>query len=96
LHIEDLASAWSLLLENYDGNALTNIGWGRDISITELANLIGQITGYEGSIEWDSTMPDGTPRKLLDTTKINSLGWEPSISLRDGIESTYRWYLAQE
>ncbi|MEI6038409.1 MAG: GDP-L-fucose synthase, partial [Actinomycetes bacterium] len=55
-----------------------------------------QIVGFEGHIQWDSSKPDGTPRKLLDTTKINSLGWKPSISLRDGIESTYRWYLSQD
>ena len=96
LHTDDLASACTFLLENYDGDAPINIGWGRDIPIAELAILIGQITGFEGIIEWDRTKPDGTPRKLLDTQMINSLGWEPSITLRDGIESTYRWYLANE
>jgi GDP-L-fucose synthase len=96
LHTDDLASACTFLLENYDGDAPINIGWGRDISIAELAILIGQITGFEGVIEWDRTKPDGTPRKLLDTQMINLLGWEPSITLRAGIESTYRWYLANE
>ena len=96
LHTDDLASACTFLLENYDGDAPINIGWGRDIPIKELATLIAQITGFKGSIEWDSTKPDGTPRKLLDTRMINSLGWKPSLSLREGIESTYRWYLANE
>jgi GDP-L-fucose synthase len=95
LHTDDLANACIYLLENYDDGAPINVGWGQDISIAELGLMIAQIVGFEGQIQWDSSKPDGTPRKLLDTTKINSLGWEPSISLRDGIESTYRWYLAQ-
>jgi GDP-L-fucose synthase len=96
LHTDDLAHACTYLLENYDDGAPINVGWGQDISIAELGSMIAQIVGFEGQIQWDSSKPDGTPRKLLDTTKINSLGWEPSIWLRDGIESTYRWYLAQE
>jgi GDP-L-fucose synthase len=96
LHTDDLANACAYLLENYDDDAPINIGWGQDISIAELGLMIAQIVGFEGQIQWDSSKPDGTPRKLLDTTKINSLGWEPSISLRDGIESTYRWYLSQD
>jgi GDP-L-fucose synthase len=96
LHTDDLANACIYLLENYDDGAPINVGWGQDISIAELGLMIAQIVGFEGQIQWDSSKPDGTPRKLLDTTKINSLGWEPSISLRDGIESTYRWYLANE
>jgi len=93
LHTDDLANACAYLLENYDDDAPINVGWGQDISIAELGLMIAQIVGFEGQIQWDSSKPDGTPRKLLDTTKINSLGWEPSISLRDGIESTYRWYV---
>jgi GDP-L-fucose synthase len=96
LHTDDLANACTYLLENYDDDAPINVGWGQDISIAELGLMIAQIVGFEGQIHWDSSKPDGTPRKLLDTTKINSLGWEPSISLRDGIESTYRWYLSQD
>ena len=96
LHTDDLAHACTYLLENYDDDAPINVGWGQDISIAELGSMIAQIVGFEGQIHWDSSKPDGTPRKLLDTTKINSLGWEPSISLRDGIESTYRWYLSQD
>jgi len=96
LHTDDLANACAYLLENYDDDAPINVGWGQDISIAELGLMIAQIVGFEGQIQWDSSKPDGTPRKLLDTTKINSLGWEPSISLRDGIESTYRWYLSHD
>jgi GDP-L-fucose synthase len=93
LHTDDLAHACTYLLENYDEDAPINVGWGQDISIAELGVMIAQIVGFEGQIQWDSSKPDGTPRKLLDMTKINSLGWKPSISLRDGIESTYRWYV---
>jgi GDP-L-fucose synthase len=93
LHTDDLANACAYLLENYDDDAPINVGWGQDISIAELGLMIAQIVGFEGQIQWDSSKPDGTPRKLLDTTKVNSLGWEPSITLRDGIESTYRWYV---
>jgi len=93
LHTDDLARAVLHLLENYDDRAPINIGWGRDISIADLAALIAEIVGYEGAIEWDDSKPDGTPRKLLDTSKINSLGWYPEIGLREGIESTYKWFL---
>jgi GDP-L-fucose synthase len=96
LHTDDLANACAFLLENYDEDAPINVGWGKDISIADLAQLIAEIVGFNGQILWDHTKPDGTPRKVLNTTKINSLGWEPTISLRDGIESTYRWYLLQE
>ena len=92
LHTDDLANACTYLLENYDDDGPINVGWGRDISIADLAILIAEIIGFQGQIQWDSSKPDGTPRKLLDTSKINTLGWEPQISLRDGIESTYKWY----
>ena len=94
LHTDDLASACTFLLENYDDDAPINVGWGRDISIADLAVLIAQVVGFDGEIQWDSSKPDGTPRKLLDTGMINSLGWKPAISLRDGIASTYQWYQA--
>jgi GDP-L-fucose synthase len=93
LHTDDLANACTFLLESYNDDAPINVGWGQDISIAELGLLIAQIVGYKGQINWDRSMPDGTPRKLLDTTKINSLGWKPSISLRQGIQLTYEWYL---
>lgn len=95
LHADDLANACIFLLENYNGDSPINIGWGKDVSIAELAVMIAQIVGFEGEISWDESKPDGTPRKLLDTTEINSLGWEPSISLYDGITSTYHWYRNQ-
>ena len=94
LHTDDLASACTFLLENYDDDAPINVGWGRDISIADLGVLIAQVVGFDGEIQWDSSKPGGTPRKLLDTGIIHSLGWEPSISLRDGIASTYQWYQA--
>ena len=94
LHTDDLAEACIYLLDNYDDDAPINIGWGLDISIADLGATIAQIVGFEGQIQWDYSKPDGTPRKLLDTTKISSLGWHPSISLRDGIKATYKWYRA--
>jgi GDP-L-fucose synthase len=93
LHTDDLARAVLHLLNHYDDGALINIGWGKDLSIKDLALMIADIVGFTGSIEWDTSKPDGTPRKLLDTSKINGLGWQPQIGLRDGIESTYKWYL---
>ena len=93
LHTDDLARAVLHLLIHYDDGAPINIGWGKDLSIAELATLIADIVGFEGKIEWDRSKPDGTPRKLLDTSKINSLGWRPQIALREGITSTYKWYL---
>jgi GDP-L-fucose synthase len=92
LHADDLASACLFLLENYDDEVAINIGMGKDISIKDLAELIQAIVGFEGSIEWDSSRPDGTPRKLLDVSKITDLGWKPTISLEEGIRSTYHWF----
>jgi GDP-L-fucose synthase len=80
------------LLENYDDDVPINVGVGEDISIRDLATLIQEIVGFSESIDWDSSKPDGTPRKLLDVSKINELGWKPQTSLRSGIESTYIWY----
>ena len=93
LHTDDLARAVLHLLEHYDDETPINIGWGEDISIANLATLIADIVGYGGSIGWDISKPDGTPRKLLATSKINSLGWSPEIGLREGIIKTYNWYL---
>jgi GDP-L-fucose synthase len=93
LHTDDLARAVLHLLEHYDEGTPINIGWGKDLSIKDLAQMIADVVGFEGSIEWDTTKPDGTPRKLLDISKIQSLGWQPRIELRDGIVATYQWYL---
>jgi GDP-L-fucose synthase len=94
LHVEDLASACVLLLEKYDSTEIINIGCGEDISIRELAKLVCDVVGFDGDLIWDATKPDGTPRKLLDITKLHALGWNPSIPLRDGIAQTYGWFLA--
>lgn len=88
MHVDDLADACFFLLQNYNEAGHVNIGWGEDISIKELATLIASEVGYLGSLEFDTTKPDGTPRKLLDTTKINNLGWRPSIKLQEGIRRT--------
>jgi GDP-L-fucose synthase len=93
LHVDDLASASVFLLENYDDDVPINVGCGKDIEIRELAQLVSEITNFQGSILWDSSMPDGTPRKLLDVRRITELGWNPKIDVRKGIESTYNWYL---
>ena len=88
MHVDDLADACYFLLQNYDEPGHVNIGWGSDVSIKELAETIAIELGYKGTLEFDTTKPDGTPRKLLDTTKINNLGWKPSIKLEDGIRRT--------
>ena len=93
LHSDDLGRACLFLLENYDDDVAINIGFGEDISIVDLSELIKSIVGFEGGIDWDSSKPDGTPRKLLDVSKMKNLGWSPAITLEDGIASTYKWYL---
>jgi GDP-L-fucose synthase len=93
LHSDDLGRATIFLLENYDGDVPINVGTGKDLSILELAQLISKIIGYQGETLWDSSKPDGTPQKLLDTSKISSLGWHPTIDLESGIRATYEWYL---
>jgi GDP-L-fucose synthase len=90
LHADDLARASLFLLENYDGDTAPNVGTGLDIEIRELAELISQIAGFDGEIEWDTTRPDGTMRKVLDTSLISELGWRPEVSLQDGLTSTFR------
>lgn len=94
LHVDDLAGACVYLLEGYSGTAFLNIGSGREVTIRKLAGIVKKITGFSGEIVWDSAKPDGTPRKLLDISRITALGWKPAIDLESGIESTYRWYLA--
>jgi len=94
LHVDDLAAVCLLLLEKYDSPEIINVGCGEDISIGELAELICQVVGFDGQLAWDTTKPDGTPRKLLDVSKIRALGWRPAITLRDGIKGTYDWFAA--
>ncbi|MDP9290863.1 MAG: GDP-L-fucose synthase [Verrucomicrobiota bacterium] len=95
LHVHDLAEACRFLLENYDSPEIVNIGVGEDVTIRELAELICEVVGFDGELVFDQTKPDGTPRKLLDVSKIKALGWSPTIALRDGLRETYRWYLAE-
>jgi GDP-L-fucose synthase len=90
MHVDDLADACYFLLQNYDEPGIVNIGWGEDLSIKELANIIATEVGYTGSLEFDTTKPDGTPRKLMDTTKISNLGWKPTIKLKEGIAKTIK------
>ena len=94
LHVDDLASACLLLLQKYDSPEIINVGCGEDISIRELAELICEVVAFDGELTWDVTKPDGTPRKLLDITKIRALGWKPAITLREGIARTYEWFRA--
>ncbi len=95
LHVDDLAAACVRLLEAYDGDEPVNIGCGEDLTIRELAETVRDVTGYQGRIGWDTSKPDGTPRKLLDVTRLSSLGFKPQIPLRDGIARTYAWWLGQ-
>lgn len=92
LHCDDLADALRFLFERYDSPEMINVGWGEDLTIRELAELICDVVGFEGELVFDDTKPDGTPRKLLDVSKLRSLGWEPKIPLDQGIEQTYRWF----
>lgn len=93
LYVDDLASACVFLMEKYNDSEIINIGSGQDMTIRELAEKIKQVVGYKGTIVWDRTKPDGTPRKLLDTTKINKLGWKPKISLAHGLKKVYHWFV---
>jgi len=92
LHVNDLADAVLYLLQNYDAEPIVNIGWGEDLTIRELAQIIMSAIGYSGSLIFDHSKPDGTPQKLLDVSRLHSLGWRPRISLRAGIEGTYTWF----
>ena len=93
MHADDLASACLMLLEQYSSPDPINIGTGTDVTIRELGELIRATVGYEGKLEWDASQPDGTPRKLLDVSRINALGWSPRIALAEGLASTYQWFV---
>jgi GDP-L-fucose synthase len=96
LYVDDLAKAVLFLLENYDEPQHVNVGVGEDLTIRELAETVAGVVGYEGKLLWDSSKPDGTPRKLLDVTRINQLGWKAETGLVDGIRSTYEWFRSHQ
>lgn len=96
LYVDDLASACLLLLEEYDDDIAVNVGSGQEISIANLAKLVSEVVGFGGKIEFDSSKPDGTPRKLLENSRLSSLGWLPKISLQSGLENTYDWFLSKQ
>ena len=93
LHVDDLASAAVYLMRNYSSDQIVNVGTGSEISIRDLARTIQHVVGYQGRVVHDTSKPDGTPRKLLDVSRLNALGWHSSISLEEGIRQTYEWYL---
>ena len=93
LYVDDLAAAVLFLLEQYNSSEIINVGCGEDISIRELAELICEVVGFRGELRWDRSKPDGTPRKLLDISRIKNLGWAPTVGLRDGIARVYEWFL---
>jgi GDP-L-fucose synthase len=93
LHVDDLADACVYLMETYDKSDIVNIGTGEDITIKELAEAVSDVVGYEGKIEWDTSKPDGTPRKVLDVSRLHGLGWNHSIEFKEGLRNTYEWFL---
>jgi len=93
LHVDDLAEACYTCMQKYEEGGHINVGTGEDVTIKELAETIAEVVGYEGEIVWDTSKPNGTPRKVMNVDRIKELGWEPKIKLRDGIESAYKWYL---
>ncbi|MBM3746339.1 MAG: GDP-L-fucose synthase [Acidobacteria bacterium] len=95
LHVDDLADACLFLMDRYDAPEIINVGAGEDLSVRELAEVVREVVGFAGEIVFDSSKPDGTPRKLLDVSRITALGWKPQISLRKGIEQTYAWFVEQ-
>ena len=96
LHVDDLADACVFLMQKYTAEAPVNVGWGKDVSIAELAQRVADTVGFKGDVRFDASKPDGTPRKLLDTTRLTALGWQPKITLADGLASTYEWYCAHQ
>ncbi len=94
LYVDDLADACVYLTNNYSGSEIVNVGVGKDISIAELASLVREVVGYEGEISYDTNKPDGTPRKLLDVSRLAELGWKAKVPLREGVERTYRWFVS--
>jgi len=95
LHVEDCADALLLLLQTYSDPLPINVGFGEDVALADLARIVASIVGFEGEIVFDPGKPDGTPRKLLDSSKLRALGWRPRIGLREGLAQTYAWYAAR-
>lgn len=93
LHVDDLAGASLFLMQNYNDSEIVNVGTGEDVSIKDLAETVRDTVGYTGEIDWDTSKPDGTPRKLLDVSKLHNLGWHHSIGLPGGIKRTYTWFV---
>ena len=93
LHVDDLADAGVFLMHSYDDSEIINIGWGRDQTILELAQIVSKEVGFTGDVKWDGAKPDGTPQKLLDVSRLSKLGWQPTITLKEGIREVYQWYL---
>jgi len=96
LHVDDLADACVFLMQHYSDEAPLNVGWGKDVSIAELAQLVADTVGFKGEVRFDRSKPDGTPRKLLDTSRLSALGWQPKITLAAGLASTYEWFCAHQ
>ena len=93
IHVDDLADACVFLMNRYDESQIINIGWGKDQTVRELAEMISRVVGFEGTLKWDLNKPDGTPQKLLDVSRLTELGWQPKIQLEAGLQDTYKWYL---
>jgi GDP-L-fucose synthase len=96
LHVDDLADALLFLMEHYSGEEHVNVGVGKDMTIRELAETVQQVVGFRGELVFDTSKPDGTPRKLVDTSKINQMGWTAKIALREGLEQAYAWFLGNQ
>lgn len=93
LHVDDMADAGVFLMQTYEGSDIVNVGSGTDVTVAEAASIVRDVVGFDGRIIYDTTKPDGTPRKLLDVSRLISMGWRPTITLRDGLAQTYRWYI---
>ena len=93
LYVDDMAAASVFLMQNYTSGEIINVGTGQEVSIRDLALMVQDVTGYQGELRFDPSKPDGSPRKLLDVGRLHSLGWRATVSLREGIERTYAWYV---
>lgn len=95
-HVDDLADAVVVLMDRYSSAEHVNVGSGREVTVRQLAEAVREVVGYEGRVVWDASRPDGVPRRLLDSSKMRKLGWEPKVALRDGLDHLYQWYLRHE